>query len=76
VLGDLAGDGRGRAGLRETVRVYLAEGSSAPRAAEQPHLYRNTVLYRLGRAEELLGYAVGERRLALMLALELERFGA
>jgi len=76
VLGDLAGDVRGGAGLRETVRVYLAEGSSAPRAAEQLHLHRNTVLYRLGRAEELLGYAVGERRLALMLALELERFGA
>jgi hypothetical protein len=33
------------------------------------------VLYRLNNAEELLGHAVGERRLALMLALELARFG-
>jgi hypothetical protein len=31
------------------------------------------VLHRVGRAEELLGYAAGERRLALALALELER---
>jgi DNA-binding PucR family transcriptional regulator len=75
VLGDLAGESHGRSELRETVRVYLAEGSSAPRAARRLHLHRNTVLYRLGKAEERLGYAVGERRLALMLALELARFG-
>jgi DNA-binding PucR family transcriptional regulator len=76
VLGALAmDDGPGIAELRETVRVYLEEGSSAPRAARRLHLHRNTVLYRLNNAEKLLGHAVGERRLALMLALELARFG-
>lgn len=74
VLGDLGADETAAAELRETVRIYLEEGSSAPRAAERLHLHRNTVLYRLGKAEELLGRPVAERRLALMLALELARF--
>ncbi|WP_425476075.1 helix-turn-helix domain-containing protein, partial [Mycobacteroides abscessus] len=33
--------------------------------------HRNTVLQRVARAAELLGFAPGDRRLALGLALEL-----
>jgi DNA-binding PucR family transcriptional regulator len=72
VLGPLGADDATAARLRETVRIYLDEGGNAPRAAERLHAHRNTVLHRVGRAEELLGYRVGERRLALSLALELE----
>ena len=73
VLGPLGADDATGARLRETVRVYLDEGGNAPRAAARLHTHRNTVLHRVARAEELLGHPVGERRLALSLALELER---
>jgi DNA-binding PucR family transcriptional regulator len=72
-LGPLAEDTASAARLRETLRVYLDEGDSAARSAERLHAHRNTILQRIGRATELLGYAPGERRLALALALELRR---
>jgi DNA-binding PucR family transcriptional regulator len=75
VLGPLAEGDASTGRLRETARVYLEEGSNAPRAAKRLHLHRNTVLYRVGRAEELLGHPLAERRLAVMLALELVRQG-
>jgi DNA-binding PucR family transcriptional regulator len=63
--------------LRETLRVYLDEGGNGPRAAKRLNTHRNTELARVARAEELLGRPVGERRLALALALELAaRLGA
>jgi DNA-binding PucR family transcriptional regulator len=34
-------------------------------------MHRNTILQRVARANELLGRDIGERRLALALALEL-----
>lgn len=73
VLADLAEASEPCERLRETARVYLEEGSNAPRAARRLHLHRNTVLYRIARAEELIGHPLGERRLAVMLALELAR---
>ena len=73
VLGDLAGGDASTERLRETARVFLEEGSNAPRAAQRLHLHRNTVLYRVARAEELLSHPMAERRLAVMLALELAR---
>jgi DNA-binding PucR family transcriptional regulator len=72
VLGPLARDGDAALErLRETLRVYLDEGGNGPRAAARLNTHRNTVLARVARAEELLGHGVGERRLALALALEL-----
>jgi DNA-binding PucR family transcriptional regulator len=59
--------------LRETLRVFLEVAENAPRAAERLHTHRNTVLQRVARATELLGYPPGERRLAVELALELRR---
>jgi DNA-binding PucR family transcriptional regulator len=77
VLGPLAASDPATARLRETVRVYLEEGEHGPRAAERLNAHRNTVLNRVGRAEELLGHPIGERRLAVALALELtSRLGA
>ena len=51
--------------LRETLRIFLEEAEHAPRAAARLHTHRNTVLQRVARATELLGYQPGERRLAL-----------
>jgi DNA-binding PucR family transcriptional regulator len=70
-LGPLAEDTPAAARLRDTLRVFLDEADNAPRAATRLHTHRNTVLQRVARAAELLGYQPGERRLAMELALEL-----
>jgi DNA-binding PucR family transcriptional regulator len=57
--------------LRETVRVYLREGSNAARAARVLFTHRNTVLSRLARAEEMLPAPLDGRGLAIGLALEI-----
>lgn len=72
-LAGLAEDTPTAARLRETLRVYLDVAENAPRAAERLHTHRNTVLQRVARATEILGYLPGERRLAVALALELRR---
>jgi DNA-binding PucR family transcriptional regulator len=72
-LGPLGEESPAAARLRETLRVYLEEADNAPRAAARLYTHRNTVLKRVARATELLGYAPGERRLAVGLAMELRR---
>ncbi|MEA2170262.1 MAG: hypothetical protein QOF76_3562, partial [Solirubrobacteraceae bacterium] len=72
-LGPLAADTPAATRQRETQRVFLDEAENAPRAAARLHTHRNTVLQRVARATELLGYRPGERRLAVELALELRR---
>lgn len=74
-LGPLAADTATAARLRETLRVFLDEADNAPRAARRLHTHRNTVLQRVARATTLLGYRPGSRRLAVELALELQRVG-
>ncbi|HSV38681.1 MAG TPA: helix-turn-helix domain-containing protein [Nocardioidaceae bacterium] len=70
-LGPLAVDDANCSRLRETLRVFLEEADHAPRTAARLHTHRNTILHRIARATELLGHDVGDRRLALALALEL-----
>lgn len=67
-LGELATAGPE---LRETLRVYLREGSSASRAARALFTHRNTVLNRLARARELLPAPLDGRGLQVGLALEI-----
>lgn len=63
--------------LRATLQAYLASGKSLVHAAQQRHVHRNTIVYRLGRIEELLGRTLQGEELALRCALHLaERFGA
>jgi len=59
--------------LRQTLGAYLATNGSPTDAAGRLHLHRNTVLYRLGRIEDLLGVDLrdAEVRLALHLALKI-----
>ncbi|MBY8863393.1 helix-turn-helix domain-containing protein [Nocardia sp. CA2R105] len=72
--GPLAAESSAAQRLRETLRVFLEEADHAPRTARRLHTHRNTVLRRIVRATQLLGYPPGERRLAVMLALELDRW--
>lgn len=72
-LGDLAkGDAKTR-DLRQTLQTYL-ETHSPQAAAQELHLARNTVTYRLRRAEEVLGRPLSERQLETWTALHLLRF--
>jgi DNA-binding PucR family transcriptional regulator len=70
-LGELLADNDAAARLRATVRVYLEENLSQVRAARRLGIHQNTVVYRVKRAEELLGHPVDQRRLHLEVALRL-----
>ena len=73
MLGGLSGGSERVAELRETLRVYLASGRSPQQAAALLHVSRNTVSYRIKRAEELLGHPLSGDLLELRLALEIAR---
>jgi DNA-binding PucR family transcriptional regulator len=70
-LGPLAGDDEQHERLRETVRVLLAHGGSYTAAADAMCMHRNTVRYRITRAEAELGRAVTTDRQATDVALTL-----
>jgi hypothetical protein len=72
-LKDLAIDDEPHARLRETLLTYLTTGSYTT-AAERMVLHKNTVQYRVGKAEEALGAPVGERRADVELALRACRY--
>lgn len=69
VLAGLTSDEPGVDQLRATLRVFLAEGGSYTWAAARLHLHKNTVHYRVRKAEELLGRPVGKDRLQVEVAL-------
>ena len=56
--------------LRATVRAYLRCHQSSSSPARELHCHKNTVLYRLRLAEELLGRPVDADPLHLGLALQ------
>jgi len=70
-LGALAGPGPRMAEIRDTVRLYLGTGNSRVAVAKALHLAPNTVAYRVGQANELLGRTVGDRAQQVLLALQL-----
>ncbi|MFE0704143.1 PucR family transcriptional regulator [Streptomyces sp. NPDC058872] len=70
-LGPVLATGGERTALLTTLRVWLDQGCSASRAAEQLYCHRNTVLNRIGRIAELTGRSSesGVDRLGWALAL-------
>jgi hypothetical protein len=68
-LGGLATDDEQHARLRETLLLFLQTGGSYKTAAERLMLHKNTVQYRIHRAEESLGRPVSENRQDVELAL-------
>ncbi|MDV7999628.1 helix-turn-helix domain-containing protein [Rhodococcus sp. IEGM 1408] len=69
VLGELACDTAHAARQRETVRVFLETADSYTETASRLLLHRNSVKYRLTKAESELGRPMKERRLDTQLAL-------
>ncbi|MET7899751.1 PucR family transcriptional regulator [Streptomyces mirabilis] len=68
-LGPLAADTPHAEELRETLRHYLQAERSLLTAAARMHVARNTVTYRVRRAEQLLGHDVADRHLEVHAAL-------
>ncbi|MGW4593397.1 PucR family transcriptional regulator [Amycolatopsis thermoflava] len=69
VLGDLLRDDENMARLRETVQVFLDTGGSFTDAAARMHVHKNTVHYRVRKAEEVLGHPLSQNRLHIEVAL-------
>jgi DNA-binding PucR family transcriptional regulator len=77
VIGTLAGlatDDEHHARLRDTLLVFLESGGSYKTTAEQLVLHKNTVQYRIRKAEESLGRPVGENRHDVELALQVSHW--
>lgn len=69
VLGGLAREDEPTAALRDTLWAYLSAGRSRAAAAAALHLHRNTIEYRLRKAEQVRGRPIDDDRLALEVAL-------
>jgi hypothetical protein len=69
ILGALADDDDQHSTLRDTLRVFLQENGSFKATAERLTLHKNTVQYRVRKAERSLGHPVGDNRLHVELAL-------
>ena len=75
-LGPLTAEDDATARLRETLLAWLRAGGNARRAAERLHTHKNTVLYRLQRAHQLLDRPLEDDRGDLELALAaMDRLG-
>jgi len=68
-LGALASDDEHNARLRGTLGVFLQENGSYKATAERLTLHKNTIQYRIRKAEESLGRPIGGNRLHIELAL-------
>jgi hypothetical protein len=73
-LGPLATHDAQHQRLRETLRVFLAAGRSYTAAAATLTMHKNSVQYRVRKAEELLGRAITDNRMDVELALTLCRW--
>ena len=70
VLGGLAANDESTQRIRETLIAFLARGGSAEETSRDLMVHRNTIRYRLGQAEELLGHPVARINATLSIALE------
>jgi len=76
-LGELTVDDEQHERLRMTLRVFLSTGGSYTATADRLMMHKNTVLYRVNRAEEIRGRSFHDDRLGVELALlACEQLGA
>jgi len=73
-LAGLATDDEHHARLRDTLLAFLQAGGSYKTTAERLMLHKNTVQYRIRRAEESLGRPVSENQHDVELALRASRW--
>jgi hypothetical protein len=70
-LGPLASTADSNERLRETVLAFLVSGGSATQVAKDLVVHKNTVGYRVRKAEEMLGHKVDQSPVELTCALTL-----
>jgi DNA-binding PucR family transcriptional regulator len=68
-LGPMAIDDDTNARLRDTVRSFLSAGGSYTAAAQELMLHKNTVQYRIRKAEQARGRPLSDGRLDVEVAL-------
>ena len=73
-LAGLATDDEHHARLRDTLLVFLQTGGSYKTTAERLTLHKNTVQYRIHKAEESIGRPIGENSHNVELALQASRW--
>lgn len=71
-LGPLLADQRTGDALVETLEAFFAANGNLSEAARRLHLHRNSLLYRLHRARELLGQDLDDAELRLTLQLAIK----
>ena len=71
VLGALAIDDESTGRLRETLRVFLGANGSYQAAAERLSIHKNTVQYRIRKAQDAVGRPSQDRRGDVELALRI-----
>ncbi|MGW1705464.1 PucR family transcriptional regulator [Streptomyces sp. NPDC002206] len=69
ILGPLAVDDENSARLRETAQIFLDTGCSYTATASAQILHKNTVQYRIRKAEEIMGHPVQKGHTDLEVAL-------
>ncbi|MEV7320720.1 helix-turn-helix domain-containing protein [Streptomyces sp. NPDC093970] len=74
ILGPLAVDDENSARLRETASIFLDSGCSYTATAAAQILHKNTVQYRIRKAEEIIGHPVQEEHTDLEIALRAVRY--
>ncbi|MFF4304535.1 PucR family transcriptional regulator [Streptomyces sp. NPDC001601] len=74
VLGPLAADDEQCAQVRETLHDFLATGCNYTATASSEIVHKNTVHYRIRKAEKIMGHSVQERRTDLEVALLAVRY--
>lgn len=75
-IGALCGVDKNLAQLRQTILAFFTNQMNIESAAAELFVHKNTVRYRLARAEELLGHPLGERTALVELALRHVEFFA
>jgi DNA-binding PucR family transcriptional regulator len=68
-LGSLAADTEAAERLRATLRTFLRSGENYVQTAEELHMHKNTVRYRVAKAVEARGRPLADGRLEMELAL-------
>ncbi len=68
-LGGLSDDDDAAARMRETLWVYLSHGGSLAAAASELHLHKNTIMYRIRKAEQVRGRPLSDGRIDVEVAL-------
>ncbi len=68
-IGPLCAADKNLAQVRETALAYLTSGLNVEATAARLFVHKNTVRYRLSRAEELLGHPLGSRAASVEIAL-------